>query len=139
MSETKELLRRGVGDFEPTMDAFERVLVRHDRRQRNRRIGTAVVALVVAGVAIGGLLRSFITGQVPADDLRAPFIGAWVTTDADGSRATMIVGASGDVAIYVELHDGSAPACSGAPSTMTGAGDPGRYGTRHPRRRSHLR
>jgi hypothetical protein len=33
MSETKELLRRGVGEFEPMPDALERVLVRRDRKR----------------------------------------------------------------------------------------------------------
>ncbi len=109
-------------DLHPfTLDGFHR---RRQRKDRNRRIGTAVVALLVAGVAIGGLLRAFSSSSVPADDPRFPFLGAWVVeTDADGSRATMTVGASGDGAIQIELRDDVAPACHGARSTMTGTGE----------------
>jgi hypothetical protein len=104
-----------------TLDGFHR---RRQRKDRNRRIVTAVVALLVAVVAIGGLLRAFSSSSVPADDPRLPFLGAWVVeTDADGSRATMIVGASGGGAIQIELHDDVAPACAGARSTMTGTGE----------------
>jgi hypothetical protein len=104
-----------------TLDGFHQ---RRQRKERNRRIGTAVVALLVAGVAIGAMLRAFSSSSVPADDPRAPFLGAWVVgSDADGSRATMTVEASGDGAIQIELHDDFASACSGARSTMTGTGD----------------
>jgi hypothetical protein len=104
-----------------TLDGFHQ---RRQRKERNRRIGTAVVALLVAGVAIGAMLRAFSSSSVPADDPRAPFLGAWVVvSDSDGSRATMTVEASGDGAIQIELHDDFASACSGARSTMTGTGD----------------
>ncbi len=48
-----------------TLDRFHR---RRQRKELNRRIGSAVVALVVAGVAIGGLLRAFSSGKVPAGE-----------------------------------------------------------------------
>jgi hypothetical protein len=104
-----------------TLDGFHE---RRQRKDRNRRIGTAVVALLVAGAAIGAMLRAFSSSSVPADDPRFPFLGAWVVeTDADGSRATMIIGASGGGAIQIELHDDVAPACAGARSTITGTGE----------------
>jgi hypothetical protein len=104
-----------------TLEGFHR---RRERKLRNRRIGTAVVALVVAAAALGGLVRAFTSGSVPASDPRSPLLGAWrVASDSDGSRATMIVGASGDDAVQIELHDDSAPACSGARSTMSGTGE----------------
>jgi Tol biopolymer transport system component len=84
VSETKELLRRGIGDFAPVPDdAFDRVLVRRDRRQRNRRIGSAVVGIAVAVAAIGVLLRAFTPAQVPADrdlGIFTPFAGRIVVS-----------------------------------------------------------
>lgn len=47
MSDTRELLRRGVEGFEPMPDAFERVLARRDRKRRNRRITAGVVGIAV--------------------------------------------------------------------------------------------
>ena len=84
MSETKELLRRGIGDFAPVPDdAFDRVLVWRNRRQRNRRIGSAVVGIAVAVAAIGVLLRAFTPTQVPADrdlGIFTPFAGRIVVS-----------------------------------------------------------
>lgn len=48
-----------------TLDGFHR---RRDRKQRNRRIAAGVVALVVAAAGVGGLVRAFSSGTVPADD-----------------------------------------------------------------------
>lgn len=48
MNDTREALRRGIGDFIPQPDAYRRVLEKNDRRMRNRRRGAlAVVALIV--------------------------------------------------------------------------------------------
>ena len=102
-----------------TLEGFHR---RRQRKERNRRIGTAVVALAVAAAGIGGLVGSFSSGTVPAGDPRSPFVGTWVSTDIDGSAQTMVVGASGSEAVEVVVHDDRATVCSGAPSTMTGTG-----------------
>lgn len=102
-----------------TLEGFHR---QRQRKQRNRRMGTAVVALAVAVAGIGGLVRSFSTGPVPAGDPRSPFLGTWVSTDLDGSTQTMVVRASGDEAVEVVVHDDAASVCSGAPSTTTGTG-----------------
>src|ERR671919_1817025 len=74
-----------------TLDGFHQ---RRQRKQRNRRIVTAVVALAVAAAGIGGLVRAFSTGPVPAGDPRSPFLGTWVSTDFDGSTQTMVIRAS---------------------------------------------
>lgn len=47
-----------------TLDRFHR---RRQRKELNRRIGSAVLALAVAGLAIGGLLRALSSAEVPAD------------------------------------------------------------------------
>lgn len=72
MSDTRETLRQGIGDFAPRPDGYERVLRRRDRRRRNQRITAA--ALAVAIVLIGALafvevLRSQPT---PGDDHIGP-------------------------------------------------------------------
>ena len=57
MSETKELLRRGVGDFEPMPDAFERVLARRDRKRRNQRVAAGVIGIAVFALPAIGFVR----------------------------------------------------------------------------------
>jgi hypothetical protein len=57
VSETKELLRRGVGEFEPMPDAFERVLARRDRKRRNQRVTAGVLGIAVFALAAIGFIR----------------------------------------------------------------------------------
>jgi hypothetical protein len=102
-----------------TLDGFHQ---RRQRKERNRRIGSALVALVVVGATIGGLLRAFSSGPVPVADPRRPFLGTWVATDLNGSTQTMAISASGDQAVNIVVHDDLATVCSGAPSTTTGTG-----------------
>jgi len=105
-----------------TLDGFHR---RRHRKDRNRRVGSAIVALLVAVVAIGGLLRTISSRPAPATDPRTPFLGTWVSTsDADGGTQTMTVGVSAEVAVAVEITvtDDVATVCGGTPSTMTGTG-----------------
>jgi len=102
-----------------TLDGFHR---RRQRKDRNRRIGSAVVALVVVGATVGGLLRAFSTGPGPVGDARRSFLGTWVSTDIDGSIQHMRVRSSGDEGVEIVVHDDSAGVCSGVPSTMTGTG-----------------
>jgi len=66
MPELHDRLDRRASDHEPPPDLFERVLDRHRRRDRNRRIGSALVALTVMAVVIGGLLWSVTSDTAPA-------------------------------------------------------------------------
>ena len=104
-----------------TLDGFHR---RRQRKDRNRRIGGALVALLVIGATIGGLLRAFSSGTLPANDPRRPFLGTWVSTNLDGSNQTMVIRPSGDLGARIEVHDDASSVCSRAPSTMTGTGRP---------------
>jgi hypothetical protein len=74
MPELHDLLERRASRYDPPPDLFDRVLDRRRRRDRNRRIGTAVVALAVAAAAIGGLARAFLSGPGtrPADEPKIP-------------------------------------------------------------------
>jgi hypothetical protein len=123
VSETKELLRRGVGGFEPTPDAFDRVLARRDRKRRNQRAAAGVLGIAVFALAAIGFVRLLGSERTPASDPRSPFAGTWVSTsDADGGTQTMTVRVFADGAVEIEVLDDVATVCSGTPSTMTGTG-----------------
>ena len=123
MNETKALLRRGIGDFEPTPDAFDLVLARCDRKQRNRRVAAGALGIAVFALAAVGFVRLLGSEGIPATDPRSPFEGTWVSTsDADGGTQTMTVRVSADGAVEIVVLDDVATVCSGTPSTMTGTG-----------------
>jgi Tol biopolymer transport system component len=65
----RELLERAARQFSPDVGIVERVYRRRDRKRRNRRIGTAALALIITVVATGGLVRAFwSTGTQPANN-----------------------------------------------------------------------
>ena len=55
MSDIREILRRGLGDYEEPTDGYERVLDRLDRRRRNQRLAAAALGIVVFVVVAVGL------------------------------------------------------------------------------------
>ena len=123
MNETKELLRRGVGGFEPMPDAFDRVLERRDRKHRNQRVAAGVLGIAVFALAAIGFVRLLGSEGTPASDPGSPFAGTWVSTsDADGGTQTMTVRVFADGAVEITVLDDVATVCSGTPSTMTGTG-----------------
>jgi hypothetical protein len=79
MSDTRDLLRSAVEGFEPTADAFERVLVRSDRKRRNARVAAGIVGVaifVLAALGLARLLESERTTGLP------PTNGRWVVFSA---------------------------------------------------------
>jgi WD40-like Beta Propeller Repeat len=68
MNETKELLRRGGEGFAPSEGVMDSLIRRRARKQRNRRIGAAVLALSVALLTFAALIRTFRTVERPADE-----------------------------------------------------------------------
>jgi Tol biopolymer transport system component len=54
----RELLERTASRFDPPDDAFERFTRLRDKRQRNKRIGAGVVAVVVIAVVAVGMSRA---------------------------------------------------------------------------------
>jgi hypothetical protein len=122
MSSDRSVLERQIERVELrpfTLEGFHR---RREHKQRNRRIGSAVVVLALAAAGIGTLVRTFSSSTIPASDPPIPFLGTWVTTDADGSTPMMTIRAPQDGAVEIVVHDDLASVCSGAPSTMTGTG-----------------
>jgi hypothetical protein len=119
--ETNELLRRGVGDFEPMPDAFERVLVRHHRKRRNQRVAAGVLGIAVFALAAIGFVRLLGSEGTPAVDPRSPFLGTWEVF-AHGSQHTLGIQVSADAMYEVALFDGDATVCDGLPARVTGVG-----------------
>ena len=122
MNDLKERFERETRGLHVSTDGLERTFKRVQRRSRNRRIGSAVVVLLVAGAAIGALVQSFSSNTIPASDPRSPFLGTWFSIDGDGSAQTMGVRAPEGEAVEIVVQDEFASVCSGAPSTMTGTG-----------------
>jgi len=133
MPDIHDLLERRASGHEPAPDLLERVMDRRRRRDRSRRIVSAVVAVAVAAVAIGGLLRFISTEQVPADPPWVPFVGVWNSTEFGfgGSSRVMAIRATEDGVFHISMHDDSSGECSDrqtrvdhvdTPSTMTGEG-----------------
>jgi hypothetical protein len=65
MPELRTLLEREMQEIRPAGYTIDDVARRREQRRRNQRVGTAVVALVIAIAAIGGVLRAF-------EDVRSP-------------------------------------------------------------------
>jgi hypothetical protein len=134
VSDTKQRLQRAREAFPPPEDVMGSLTRRRAQKDRNRRIGTAVLALVLATAAIGGLARAFLSGPRPrpADQPSSRFVGTWTSTELDDeSSQTMTIRPAEDGALHITLHDDSSFLCSDrqtrlggvdTPSTMTGTG-----------------
>ena len=135
MSDIKQRLQRAREAFPPPEDVMGSLTRRRAQRDRNRRIGTAVLALVLATAAIGGLARVFLwnPGPEPASQPSSRFVGTWTSTELpfDESAQTMTIRPAEDGALHVVLHDDSSVRCSDrqtrtygvdTPSTLTGTG-----------------
>jgi hypothetical protein len=74
MSDTREILRRGLGGYTPPADGYERVLVRRDRRRRNQRVmaGAVAAAIIVATVLLLSKAFTDVESRVPGDPSREP-------------------------------------------------------------------
>lgn len=81
MSDTREILRRGLGEYEPPTDGYERVLGRRDRRRRNQRIAAGALGVGVVLTLALALVRILNSDPIPADPPPAPS-GGWVVYSA---------------------------------------------------------
>jgi hypothetical protein len=143
MPELHDLLERRASGYGPPPDLFDRVLDRGRRRDRNRRVGTVVVAMVVAATATGVLARAFMwAGTRPADQGANGFVGEWASADYNhylgaqvASHQTMTISAGEDGVLHITAHDDQigmsylsvltrdVPVCSThSATTMTGTG-----------------
>jgi Tol biopolymer transport system component len=101
--EDRDLFERAVERFAPPERSFERLVVRRDRKQRNKRVAAGVVATVVALAGIGAVLRAFDAGSTtPADPIPSP-----LSTNGD---ITFVGRGESDMAsLYVLDPAGGAP------------------------------
>jgi WD40 repeat protein len=83
MSDTRDLLRSALEDFEPAPDAFERVLVRRDRKRRNARVAAGIVGVAIFVLAVLGLARLLESERtVGLPEPTQPTNGRWVVFSA---------------------------------------------------------
>jgi WD40-like Beta Propeller Repeat len=68
MSDTKELLERAWRRAPQPQDVMDSLIRRRARKQRNRKISAAVLAIIVAAVGFAGLARAFRDAERPADE-----------------------------------------------------------------------
>ena len=123
MTSDRSILERQIERVELrpfTLEGFHR---RRQRRERNRRVGTAVLALVLATAAFGGLVRAFTSGRgtTPAEHPPNSFVGTWELF-AHNSLHTLEIRVAGDGTFALELSDEAATVCDGLPATETGVG-----------------
>jgi hypothetical protein len=134
VSDTKQRLQRARDAFPPPEDVMGSLTRRRAQKHRNRRIGTAVVALAMSAAAFGGLVRAVTSGPGPrpADQPSSRFVGAWASTELEGESSQMMtIRPSEDGVLDIALHDDSSFLCSNrqtrvrgldTPSTLTGTG-----------------
>lgn len=65
MAELRTLVERAMDRAGSPLYSFVDLARRRHRKQRNRRLGTAVLALAVAAAAIGGVVRAFRVTETP--------------------------------------------------------------------------
>jgi hypothetical protein len=93
MSDTKELLERAWRLAPQPEDVMDSLIRRRARKERNRRIATGVLAIVVALVSLVALIRTFRTVERPASEPTpsAPEgifadVGGWIASSNDGIK-----------------------------------------------------
>jgi len=136
-TELSRLLRRQGIDFEPTQVAWERVVDGAARRRRNRRLGSALVAIVlfaVSDAALLGVLRSSPGGQAPARGYLNP-TGSSVVVPGGGGAGSIpgedqqVGGAGGSLRNSDGVGWSAHPATPSTPA-RSGIGPGHRPGTR---------
>jgi WD40 repeat protein len=121
MSDTRDILRSTVKDFEPAADAFERVLVRRDRKRRNARVGAGVVGVAIFALAVLGLAR-LVASERTAGPPEPTTNGRWVVfsalhLDPDPDAPQVFRGQG--LNLYVSDGDGTARLLVGTEGSTT--------------------
>jgi Tol biopolymer transport system component len=105
MSDTKELLERARRQFPPSGDVMDALVRRRDRKRRNRRIGSAVVALVMVGTVAAAISLIAALGgghpRIPATPTPSPMTAYHH---------------NGEIAVYGEVIPQKGPQCVPLPS-----------------------
>jgi hypothetical protein len=98
MDELTLALRQHSQAFRPADDAFQRVVRRGTRRQRTRRIGSAVVALALFAIVDFGILR----GLAPSHTTLTP--GGPSDVPSHGTSSDLVVPGSNGHAPYIRVR-----------------------------------
>ena len=103
MIEERVLLERAIRSVKPEPGLTDRIYRRRNRKRRNQRIATAVVALVLAALAIGAVFTAFRHAGTtrPADSPKS-----WVKEFGTGGHDEVLAIAAGGSHIYVLDQDG---------------------------------
>lgn len=88
MPDVKRTLDRGLSGFVPSPGAFDATMRRIDRRRRNRRIGSATLAIIIAIAAFGFVLHTFRSEPSPAGPVQVVWWHSFGTPSFDAVRAT---------------------------------------------------
>jgi hypothetical protein len=90
MSDTKELLERAWRLAPQPSNVMDSLIRRRARKERNRRIATGVLAIVIALVSLAALIRTFRTVERPASEPTPPTpegifadVGGWIAYGND--------------------------------------------------------
>lgn len=68
MTPNNDLLDHAIELFGAPDRSFERLIRRRDRKERNRRVSAAVLAIVLTVLSIAGLMRAFRNSELPATE-----------------------------------------------------------------------
>jgi roadblock/LC7 domain-containing protein len=110
MSDAKELLRRARDLFPPPEDVMTSLIRRRDRKVRNRRIATAVLALIIAFLSFASLVRVFAPAvERPAHEPRTRDIfgtvHGWIAYGGEGGIWAVDPYRPGDAEHRIRLSD----------------------------------
>ncbi len=105
MADLRTLVEREMDRAGSPSYSFVDLARRRDRKQRNRRIGTAVLALAVAAAAIGVAVRAFYRAEVPRP--------AELPNDTDDWSRVLL-----DPALLPEGHQGVSAITAGGPGLV---------------------
>jgi len=110
MTIDKRDLQRSIDRFDAPEPAFDRLVVRRDRRERRKRIEAVVVALTVVAATGGLIARSLVTTRPVTPTSAAPpacAAGTWETPSPAGVSGFVFQSvATSDTETYVVVGDG---------------------------------
>jgi hypothetical protein len=93
-------------------------------RRRIVLLAAAVIVVIAVASAVAWRVLDGSDATTYAGSAEAVFLGAWASTDTDGSSQTLDITVPKGTRVEIVVHDAAATAaCAGAAATMTGAGE----------------
>jgi outer membrane protein assembly factor BamB len=124
MKPSNDLLDHAVDLFPAPERSFDRLTHRRDRKRRNQRIAAAVVAMVLAILAIGGMARLFLTrsAPLPAGEVITPENVQDLTLQWQAPVGAASAPTVADGVVYVSSNTGGAGGALSAFAVDCGSG-----------------